>query len=131
MIMRLTFLVVLALAVGGCTQRPVISPSAVADELQPLIGQRIAVTGEFCLPGKLGPYITTSRGQIYVLPSSFATSNYADMDRQQVSATGVLHHEHYNRPLKASQSADVVVAAPPLDHYYFLAARTQIKLLKP
>jgi hypothetical protein len=128
---RLSILFVLALAAGGCTQREVISTSAAADELQPLVGQSITVTGEFRLPGKLGPYITTSRGQIYVLPSSFASEHYAQMDRQQISATGVLHHQHYERPLTPSQSADVPVAAPPQDHYYFQAASTQIKLLRP
>jgi hypothetical protein len=125
---RIAIQIAVIFAASGCTQKVAPAPET-KDKLPTLIGQSLTVTGEFKLFGKLGPYITTSGEEIYILPSSNASQRFELLDGRQVSAAGVLRYQHYEHPI-AHQPAAVPVPSPPQDHYYFSADTVRIEAIR-
>ena len=94
----------------GCTEpTPTTHVADSADNLQEMVGQKVTLQGEYELSGKLGPFVLTSIGQVYILG---ARSLDGLFDGKTVTVKGVLRH----RSGDVGSVPEGVTAMP--DHYY-------------
>lgn len=93
-----------------------IAPAPV--DLHQFVGQEVTLTGTWNKCGKVGPYVTATGGQAYIVGSD--TESWPEMDGKTVHVTGVLRFRKY----------EVHLRPRPRDHFYFEAESTRIEFPK-
>jgi hypothetical protein len=126
-------LVAQLLMLGGCVLPPTASKleSRTPATLTEQVDQTVTLTGTYRSQSKLGPYVYTSKGRIYIESSKGKRATQhppTDLDGRLVLATGVLRFRESKQDVESSNNAAGPAAESPPDHFYLEAETVKIEL---
>lgn len=90
-------------------------------DLHSFVNKTVTLHGRYVVEGKMGPYIHTTAGSVYLLKEiSGPTPRDSSFEGENVRVTGTLRFQHFDRPATTEP-----VDLPP-DYFYFDAATAKI-----